>query len=148
MRPRGMTLIEVVVVVMLVAAMSAALAISIGGGAEGRQLRDATRELAAQLQHTRGVAMVQGQPQLFAIDVDARTWQAPGNRSGRLPRGLDIAVLSADGVAPDDRLAGIRFFPDGSSTGGVIRLGPDGRVWRVSVAWLTGAVTVDRGDGP
>lgn len=146
MRPRGMTLIEMVVVVMLVAAMSAALAVSIGGGGEGRQLREAARELTAQLQYTRGVAMLQGEPQVFEVDVEARAWRAPGNRVGTLPRGLEVSVLSAQGESADADTAGIRFFPDGSSTGGVVRLGSGEAQWRVEVAWLTGTVTLGRGD--
>lgn len=36
----------------------------------------------------------------------------------------------------------IRFFPDGSSTGGRITLKRGQREWHVNVAWLTGAVSV------
>lgn len=148
MRPRGMTLIEMVVVVMLIAAMSAALAISLGGGGEGRQIREAARQLTAQLQYTRGVAMLQGEAQVFEVDVEARAWRAPGNRTGPLPEGLEVSVLSAQGESPDADTAGIRFFPDGSSTGGVVRLGSGEAQWRVEVAWLTGTVTLGRGEQP
>lgn len=148
MRPRGMTLIEMVVVVMLIAAMSAALAVSLGGGGEGRKLREAARELTAQLQYTRGVAMLQGEAQVFEVDVDARAWRAPGNRVGSLPAGLEVSVLSAREAATGAETAGIRFFPDGSSTGGVVRLGSGEAQWRVEVAWLTGTVTLGRGEQP
>lgn len=148
MRPHGMTLIEMVVVVMLVAAMSATLAVSLGGATEGRQMREAARQLTAQLQYTRGVAMLQGEPQVFEVDVDARAWRAPGNRTGTLPEGLEISVLSARGESTDADTAGIRFFPDGSSTGGVVRMGLGEAQWRVEVAWLTGTVTLGRGEQP
>ncbi|MGY6518327.1 MAG: GspH/FimT family pseudopilin [Lysobacteraceae bacterium] len=145
MRQRGMTLIEVIVVVMVIATMAAVLAVSLGTGQDGRQLRDAARELVAQLQYTRSVAMVSGESQLFAIDVDAHAWQAAGNRSGTLPRRLEVQALTADGEAIDPDTAGIRFFPDGTSTGGVIRLLRGEAVFRIEVHWLTGAVTVGRG---
>lgn len=148
MYQRGVTLIEMIVVVGLIAAMAAALAVSLGGGGEGRQLREGTREIAAQLQYTRGVAMVQGEPQLFEIDLEQRSWHAPGNRSGRLSRQFEVDVLSAAGASADAASAGIRFFPDGSSTGGVVRLSSGGNMWRIEVAWLTGAVRIGRGDEP
>lgn len=148
MYQRGVTLIELIVVIGLIAAMATALAVSVGGGSEGRQLREGAREIAAQLQYTRGVAMVQGEQQLFELDVDDGRWLAPGNRSGRLPGQLEVAVLSAAGESADAAIAGIRFFPDGSSTGGVVRLSSGESVWRIEVAWLTGAVRIGRGDEP
>ncbi|TCV91049.1 hypothetical protein EC912_1171, partial [Luteibacter rhizovicinus] len=41
----------------------------------------------------------------------------------------------------------IRFFPDGSSTGGRVTLGRGTREWHVNVGWLTGAVSVVVTDG-
>jgi general secretion pathway protein H len=37
--------------------------------------------------------------------------------------------------------AGIRFFADGSSTGGRVKLSSAGRDWVIGVEWLTGEVT-------
>jgi len=42
------------------------------------------------------------------------------------------------------REAAIRFFPDGSATGGRISLGTQDAGWRVDVRWLTGEVSVAR----
>lgn len=145
---RGVSLIEVLVVVALVAALAAGLAATLGGGMAGLQLRGTAREMAAQIRHTRGLAIVRGEPQFFEIDVTERRWTAPDGRGGTLPRALELRVLGAAEEQIEDDVARIRFFPDGSSSGGVVRLRRDGAEWRVDVAWLTGEVRVRRGEAP
>ena len=43
-------------------------------------------------------------------------------------------------------LRGIRFYPDGGSTGGNVRLEANGRIYQVNVTWLTGEASVQRPD--
>ena len=42
-----------------------------------------------------------------------------------------------------ENAGGIRFFPDGSSTGGSVLLSVDERKWYVTVGWLTGEISQD-----
>jgi general secretion pathway protein H len=44
--------------------------------------------------------------------------------------------------AADDRVGSIRFFPDGSSTGGRISLSSGKSIHTVVVDWLTGHVRI------
>ena len=49
----------------------------------------------------------------------------------------------------DETRGGIRFFPDGSSTGGYIALADDKTEYRVKVDWLTGHISIaDRNAEP
>jgi general secretion pathway protein H len=41
-------------------------------------------------------------------------------------------------------VAGIRFFPDGQSSGGEIALSFEGRSARIAVNWLTGEAQLNR----
>ena len=52
-------------------------------------------------------------------------------------RYLETWALIADLLARTER---VRFFPDGSSTGGRISLIAGEREWQVEIAWLTGEV--------
>ena len=60
----------------------------------------------------------------------------------RLPSGMKLGITSAKEDQVNSHTGRIRFFPDGSSTGGHITLQREQRQWRVNVAWLTGAVSV------
>ncbi len=42
------------------------------------------------------------------------------------------------------KVAGIRFFPNGASTGGKVRLETGRQAYEVRVNWLTGRVAVER----
>ncbi len=63
-------------------------------------------------------------------------------RSVALPKGLKLSITSAKEDRLNDHTGRIRFFPDGSSTGGRITLKAGRREWHVNVSWLTGQVQV------
>jgi general secretion pathway protein H len=53
-----------------------------------------------------------------------------------------LSITSAASDQSGGAIARIRFFPDGSSTGGRITLRSGQREWHVNVSWLTGAITI------
>lgn len=144
---RGFTLLETLLVVALLAVASALAAAALTGGFRGMELRSTAKEIAANLRYTRARAISTGQPQRFTIDPQARAWQAPNGRSGEIPARLSVEFTGAREVQPSEGEGAVVFFPDGAATGGRVRLGLDGAEWRVDVAWLTGEVTVARGEG-
>ncbi len=143
-RTRGFTLLEILLVMVLAALMTGLAAGLLGVGRSGRQLREATHTIATELRYARSRALSTGQPQRFEMDLDSRTWTAAGNHHGTLPSSLKITF---DGVRQEQttaRNAAIRFFPDGSATGGRISVRTRGVGARVDVRWLTGEVTQAR----
>lgn len=145
-RQQGFTLIELIVVVVLIAAATATAAMVMSSALPGQQLRNASRELAAQLRYTRAQAIVTGTSQVFSIDARTREWAAPNRRHGQLPKAIRIVATGAaiEQTRPD--VATIRFFPEGAATGGRIVLARSSAAWQVDVQWLTGEVTVKRGE--
>ena len=146
MRPRqaGVSLLEMLLVVALIAAASLLAMAAFSGGMKGAQLRSAAKQVAAELRYTRSRAIVTGQPQRFVIDPQARTWQGPGDHHGEIPAALQISFIGAREVQPSEREGAVLFFPDGAATGGRVQLARDGAKWNIDVAWLTGQVTVER----
>lgn len=144
-RGSGFSLIELLVVLVLITGATALTATVISAGLPGQQLRGAARELAAQLRYTRAQAIVTGKPQLFFINADNREWTAPNHRHGSVPKAIEIVATSARIEQPERGVAGFRFFPDGSATGGRVLLKRDQAAWQLDVDWLTGEVTVKRG---
>jgi general secretion pathway protein H len=142
-RPLGFTLIEVVAVLILIAVVSSAAVFSLGRNLDGARIRAATRDLTAALRYTRGQAIVMHEQRALEIDVDARTYQAPGRKLVELPEGLDMKLLTAASEQTGDSKGLIRFFPDGSSSGGRITLLRNRYEWRIEIAWLTGEVRME-----
>lgn len=141
-RDRGFTLIEMLVVIVLIGIAAAAVSVSVTRGLASARAQSASVELAAVLRATRAQAIVQGTDQVFDLDTRAGTYHGAGGHTTALPKGMRVSITSAREDQPDGHTGRIRFFPDGSSTGGHIVLQRGARHWRVNVAWLTGAVTV------
>ncbi len=141
-RTRGFTLLEMLAVILLIGIAAAAVAVSVSQGLASARVRAASVELAAALRATRAQAIVKGKEQTFALDIRSASYQAAGGKQVALPKGMRLSITSAREDQKDDHTGRIRFFPDGSSTGGHIVLQRGERRWQVNVAWLTGAVSV------
>ena len=59
-----------------------------------------------------------------------------------LPKELDLKVYTAQTEVSSESKAAIRFYPDGSSTGGRITVASGERKYVVDVDWLTGRVSI------
>jgi general secretion pathway protein H len=142
----GISLLEMLLVVALIAATSLIAAAAFSGGFRGMQLRSAAKEIAAQLRFTRTQAIATGEPQRFVIDPAARTWQAPDGHDGEIPEALEVGFYGARQAQPAEGAGAIMFFEDGASTGGRIRLSLEQAAWNIDVAWLTGEVELSRAE--
>lgn len=145
-KQKGFSLFELMVVMMLVVMMVSVAAVSVSRSIGGAQLRETAREITAAMRHTRGLAVVQRQEQVFLVDADEKTWQAGGQTPKKLPDDLDITLTTARSELTGENAGGIRFYPDGASTGGRVVLSTEGREWHITVAWLTGEIRRERGD--
>ena len=140
-KTHGFTLLELLVVIVLIAAVTGLAVGVLGVGKSGRELRGAARTLATELRFTRVQAMTTGQSQTLQLDLDARSWNAARKHHGEISKGLQLRFDGVRQEQPTQRSAAIRFFPDGSSTGGRISLRTGDTGIRVDVRWLTGEVT-------
>lgn len=108
----------------------------------GFAFRGAAHDLADQMLQARTRAIDEGRPAEFAIDLATGVYRGRPDRTRRLPSGLRISMLTVDGEQFGRSIGAIRFFPDGSSTGGGIELAQDARRIDILVDWVTGRVTV------
>lgn len=141
-RASGFTLLEMLAVILLIGIAVAAVSISVNRGLASARVRAASAELAGALRATRAQAIVRGQEQVFDVDTRANIYDGAKRHNVVLPAGLQVSITSAREDQPNAHTGRIRFFPDGSSTGGRITLKADRREWQVNVSWLTGAVQV------
>lgn len=139
---RGFTLLEMLAVIALLAIAVTVTAVSLRGGGRG-QLDAAAQRLAAGLRDTRTRAMATSRTQGFTIDLRDHSFAAPGRAPRHFPADAEVRVTSAAEDVSEADVARIRFFPDGSSSGGRVVLGARRHRATVAIDWLTGAVTVD-----
>jgi len=141
-RASGFTLLEMLAVILLVGIAAAAVSISVTQGLASARVRAASSEMAGALRATRAQAIVRGQVENFDVDTRANSYRGAKPKDVSLPKGLRLSITSAQQDQPNNHTGRIRFFPDGSSTGGRITLQSGKRQWHVNVSWLTGEVRV------
>ena len=139
----GFTLIELLVVLVI---MGLVLAVALPGrlsGSDAVELRSAARSIADGLERSRSRALLSGTETVFAVDVERRRFQVPGDPEPvALPAQASLALRTVRGDVADADSGGIRFFPDGGSTGGGVAISQHGQGYRITVSWLTGRVEV------
>lgn len=114
----------------------------------GVELKASARRVASGLRLAREEAIRRGSDIAFMLDVEERTFEVDGEfRNGTLPDSLDLKLEAAESEMLNERQGAVRFFPDGSSTGGRVILTNDGRGFQVGVQWLTGRIRVAPWEG-
>ena len=137
----GFTLVELLVVMGI---MGIVLIVVVNARPKAATTRIAVtaRAVGATLQLARAQAMASNTETVFRIDTDRLQFGLPRSMHS-FPKGMTVAMT----VAETERVAdvgGIRFFPDGQSSGGEIALTLDGRSARIAVNWLTGESQLNR----
>jgi len=143
-RMRGVTLLEILLVIALIGGAGVLTVALLGGGIDGLRLRSSGKQLAAELRQLRTRAIASGTPQQFEIDPHSHAWSSSLGHRGEIPRQLAITFTGARELRPAEGRGAIRFFADGASSGGRIELQARQATWRVEVAWITGEVRSGR----
>jgi general secretion pathway protein H len=137
-------MVELLVVMAIAALLLTAVPPLISAAFPGVELKAAARRTAAALRLARETAIRTGADAALVVDVQERTFALTGMRTLSLPSQVHVKLNAASREMLDDQRGAVRFFPDGSSTGGVILLTRDtangGAGYQVGVNWLTGRV--------
>lgn len=134
----GFTILELLVVLAIIALGLALAQPLIGRTADRLRLESAQTALLNALKTTRAAAIIRGTEASLVIDLNARTLRSPALPATMLPAKVELALKVAGLETTDRSHAEIRFYPDGSSTGGDLTLKLDDRIARLCVHWLTG----------
>lgn len=106
----------------------------------GTSLNDVARDMHTGLRKARSEAVNLQRSVLFVLDLDGYSFRAGDDRLREIPRQFELHAQTARREMRGER-AGIRFYPDGSSSGGRMGISEgDAYVW-LEVDWLTGRVS-------
>jgi general secretion pathway protein H len=140
---RGFTLFEILVVMAIMTFILAIVPPLLPNVIAGTHVKSATRQLAAGLQYTRSQAIKKQKEMTLTLDVDRKSFRVDAKeRLLNLPDDTMISLITARSEQITTHAGRIRFFPDGSSTGGQIKLAHAAKEFLIDIHWLTGKVRI------
>lgn len=140
---QGFTLLEVLIVLVIAVVAMALVVPNFSGGLGSVQLRSATREIASSLRYLRGQAVSKNTEAEFNVNVETNVYKITGkDKNYSVPESINLRLITADSEITGENSGTIRFYPDGSSTGGRVTLEAGNRKRMVDVNWLTGQVEI------
>lgn len=136
-------MLELLVVITIVGLVIAVAPPVLTGVLPRIEHESAARQIAAALRQVRVRSIAQNRAGDLYIDVETlEYWTSESPRHNALPKDLALTLYGAAGLAPGETVGGIRFYPDGSSTGGRIVLSRGERDYSIAVDWLLGRVEI------
>jgi len=141
----GFTLLELLLVLAVLALLAGLVVAYLPSGSTRTEVVASAREVAAGLRRARGAAIAGNAPVAFVLDVKNRSYRVGTEAPVRLAGDITLTLDTARSELAGEAAGGIRFFPDGSATGGRISLRGGGEravVALVTVDWVTGRVDV------
>jgi general secretion pathway protein H len=138
----GFTLFELLAVMLILAMLITAVSTIYRAPSAGVQLRSAALLTASRLRDLRAAALTTGTARVATFDVTARAIRfSDGHAPLQLSRAIALSVTAARSERRRQGVGGVRFFPNGSSSGATIVLSSERTAYEVRVNWLTGRVS-------
>lgn len=131
-------------VLVIIVLGSAVIGINIATGNDSAKLKAAARDIVSALSYAKGQAAIERQQLTVDFDLDENSYQISGrDKQYFIPEDIELTIVTAESEIFGQGLAGIRFYPDGSSTGGRVTLERGDNKWQIDINWLTGLVELN-----
>ncbi len=132
----GFTLLEMLIVLAILALLSA-VALPRLRLNEGARLRAAAHALIVDLRLCHEEAMRRGSPTALVAASDGYRL-LPSGQTKRLPSGIELVANPSTDLLVENAAEAVRFFPDGSSTGGIFVIQQGAAQFHIMVRGIDG----------
>jgi general secretion pathway protein H len=144
LRVSGFTLLELIVVLFIVVLGFSVVGINLSSGNDSTKLKVAARDIVSALRYARGQALISHQEATVTLDLTENTYTVSGrDKVYSISKDIDITVVTAQNELTGEGQGNIRFFADGSSTGGRVTLELGKAAWKIDINWLTGQIELE-----
>jgi len=141
-RLQGFTLIELIVVMVIMVGVIATVAPAVSRSMGGADLAGGARKLVTLLKVCRNQAIVAGLPVRLSLEPTQRRYKVSGDKHiYNWPENAVASIEKTNGIV--DIQKEIVFYPDGSSSGGQIKLSAERRFYIIDINWITGRILIN-----
>lgn len=139
----GFTLLELLAVMVIIVLATSAVTLSLRPGSGPSGLKASAQQAAAYFRTARAGAINKRVENVVIIDTRRRQIRSKNAvKPLEISSSINLVITAADNERRAGDIVGIRFFPNGSSTGGTLLLKRDQLGYEIRVNWLTGHVSV------
>ncbi len=143
---QGFTLLELLIVLLMMTLALSVVGVNFSQRSDSTRLQASATELMSALRYARGQALGSQQEVTLNLDLASNSYRISSRGKKRfLGKNIAITMTTAQREIDSSQQGKIRFFPDGSSTGGRIILQQDKLKWQLDINWLTGHVEIAAG---
>jgi general secretion pathway protein H len=147
LQPNGLTLIETMVALAIMGFILVLALPMMSSGQGHSELRTAATDIGAALRAVRSRAVAKNHEEIFLIDTDRARYRLSGGTAVSLPPSVRLTLFTTTQEQLSPGIGAIRFYADGSSTGGGMTLTRGDTHYDILVDWLTGRISIqDRHD--
>lgn len=136
----GFTLLEMLIAISIAGLVLAASVPAVHKMYVSMQYREAVRDVRRALESARYVAIVTGQASDVVIIPRDKILHYGDDKQRQLPEFIELETETAAELSNEKGKAVIRFYSDGSSTGGTVNVGRNNQWISLHVGWLLGRV--------
>lgn len=137
----GFTLIELMVVLAILSLIVLIAPTTLFKTTDTAEFMADARGFASTLKEARNKAIMERRESVVYLDVDKRSFRIDEHGEPEtIAEDTVVKIRSARSEQTDPGSGGIRFFPNGSSTGGRVSFERAGKHVTVTVNWVTGEV--------
>lgn len=138
----GLTLVELIVVLAVLGIITALVTPAVTSLMPGYQLRATADDIVSQIRYARSLSFQANRPAGFFVDTGEGLTLAEGTSPRFWPKDIAVTFTSAKFLQRSDTVGEIRFYPDGTSTGGLLDLSGNSKTVRIRVDWFDGEVSM------
>lgn len=142
-RSRGVTLLELLVALAIISlalvlfAPFSSRAIERGAGRRDAEL------IVAAVRNARADALATGRRIDFVFDADGREYGVAGQPMTHISPAIEMSFTGARELMTSSGAGVLRLYPDGSTSGAVVRIVSERETDQITVDWLTGAAHLE-----
>jgi len=144
---KGFTLIELMVVLFIVVIGFTAIGMRLSSGSDSTEHKGVARDVVSALRYARGQALMTHQETTVTFDLAENSYKVSERDTVYpIPQTIDVSLVTGQKELSGEGQGSVRFFPDGSSSGGRVTLERSGRALKIDINWLTGLIELEDTD--
>jgi general secretion pathway protein H len=144
MNAKGFTLLELMVVLFIMVLGFSVIGINLSSGNNATAQQRAARDIVSALRFARGTALMSHREAAVTFNLNDNSYTvANRDKVYIIPESIKVTLVTTQNQLLGQNRGSIRFFADGSSTGGRVSLQRGDNVWKIDINWLTGQIELE-----